>query len=90
MAGVSPIIGAAAISGPAHKLMLASGLPASALGVAKSYKDFLDKLLIAPEDGAFAPEINSLGIEAICSNIRMTTAADKKHLAREVLASVQK
>jgi LPPG:FO 2-phospho-L-lactate transferase len=90
MAGVSPIIGAAAISGPAHKLMLASGLPASALGVAKSYKDFLDKLLIAPEDGTFAPEINSLGIEAICSNIRMTTAADKKHLAREVLASVQK
>jgi LPPG:FO 2-phospho-L-lactate transferase len=88
--GVSPIIGAAAISGPAHKLMLAFGLPASALGMAKFYKDFLDKLLIAPEDGAIAPEIEGLGIKTLCTNIRMSSLPAKKRLAREVLASVQK
>ncbi len=88
--GVSPTIGAMAISGPAHKLMLASGVQASALGVAKSYKDFLDKLLIAPEDGAIAPEIEGLGIQTLCTHIRMSSSPDKERLAREVLALVQK
>ena len=40
MVGVSPIIGGAAISGPAHKLMIASGFEASALGVAECYARF--------------------------------------------------
>ena len=48
--GVSPLIGNSAISGPAHKLMIACGLQASALGVAKSYGDFLDLLLIDRAD----------------------------------------
>jgi LPPG:FO 2-phospho-L-lactate transferase len=88
--GVSPIIGAAAISGPAHKLMLASGLQASALGVAKCYGSFLDRLLIAAEDRSIAPEIENLGIGTVCTDIRMSSIADKKRLAREVLASVEK
>jgi LPPG:FO 2-phospho-L-lactate transferase len=88
--GVSPIIGAAAISGPAHKLMLASGLQASALGVAKCYGSFLDRLLIAAEDRSIAPEIENLGIGTVCTDIRMSCIADKKRLAREVLASVEK
>jgi len=88
--GVSPMIGAAAISGPAHKLMLASGVQASALGVAKFYKDFLDKLLIAVEDTGIARDIEGLGISTFCTNIRMTSMTDKKRLAREVLASVEK
>lgn len=88
--GVSPIIGAAAISGPAHKLMRAGGWPASALGVAKCYDGFLDKFFFAAEDRSIAPKIECLGIGAVCSDIRMNSLADKKRLAREVLASVEK
>jgi LPPG:FO 2-phospho-L-lactate transferase len=84
--GVSPIIGVAAISGPAHKLLQATGWRASALGVARCYRGFLDNFLIASEDESSAAEIQSLGIETRCANIRMTSLADKRRLAAEVLA----
>lgn len=84
--GVSPLIGARAVSGPAHKLMRASGWQASALGVAQIYRGFLDKLLIAGQDEVRAAEIQSLGIETRCADIRMGSLADKKRLAGEVLA----
>ncbi len=88
--GVSPIIGAAAISGPAHKLMIASGLEASAVGVARCYKEFLDTLLIASEDGICTAAIEALEVAPVCTDIRMATLADKRRLAGEVLALVKK
>lgn len=87
---VSPMIGTRAISGPAHKLMLASGREPSASGVAEGYDDFLDAFLIAEEDSCLAQRIESLQIEVVCTNIRMPTRAEKQRLAREVLAWVQK
>ena len=88
--GVSPMIGTTAISGPAHKLMLASGREPSASGVAEGYDDFLDAFLIAEEDSCLAQRIESLQIEVVCTNIRMPTRAEKQRLAREVLAWIQK
>lgn len=88
--GVSPLIGGAAISGPAHKLMVASGFAASVVGVAECYKEFLDTLLIANEDGASAARIETLGVAPVASDIRMATLADKRRLAGEVLALVEK
>jgi LPPG:FO 2-phospho-L-lactate transferase len=88
--GVSPMIGATAISGPAHKLMLASGREPSASGVAKGYDDFLDAFLIAEEDSGLVQQIESLQIEVVCTNIRMPTRAEKQRLAREVLAWIKK
>src|ERR1700749_5098097 len=38
---VSPIVGGAAVSGPAGNLMAAQGLPVSIAGVAKAYHDFV-------------------------------------------------
>jgi len=83
---VSPLIGATAISGPAHKLMRACGLPPSALGVAQSYGDFLDALVIAAEDRSLAPAIEDLGMRALVTDIRMPSRAEKRRLACEVLA----
>jgi LPPG:FO 2-phospho-L-lactate transferase len=88
--GVSPLVGATAISGPAHKLMLAGEREASPLGVAQSYNDFLDAFFISGEDRSLAQQIESLGIDAVCTNIRMPTSADKQRLARELLAWVEK
>lgn len=88
--GVSPIIGSAAISGPAHKLMIASGFEASAVGVAECYKEILDTLLIADEDRASVPIVEALGVAPLCTDIRMSSVADKRRLAREVLAWAKK
>ena len=88
--GVSPIIGAAAISGPAHKLMVASGFAPSAAGVAGCYADFLDTLLIADEDCAAVPAVEAVKVMPICTDIRMGDIAAKRRLAREVLALVKK
>jgi len=84
--GVSPIIAGSAISGPAHKLMRASGVKASAGGVAECYRDFLDTLIIADEDRQLISEIQQLKIRAVTSDIRMPDLAHKRRLAREVLA----
>jgi LPPG:FO 2-phospho-L-lactate transferase len=88
--GVSPLIGAAAISGPAHKLMIACGYAPSSLGVARHYADILDRLFIAAEDRNLASSIQDLSIGPVCTDIRMMTANDKRRLAAEVLAAMEK
>lgn len=88
--GVSPLIGAAAISGPAHKLMAASGFEASALGVARCYGDFLKRFFIAEEDRELGEPIERMHIATRRSDIRMPTLAHKRRLARELLAWVEK
>lgn len=87
---ISPIIGASAITGPAHKLMSASGWEASALGVARAYADFLDVFVIAHEDKSLKAGIEELNIRAVTADIRMNFPADKERLARGVLALIEK
>jgi LPPG:FO 2-phospho-L-lactate transferase len=88
--GVSPLIRATAVSGPAHKLLVACGFEASAYGVARCYADFLDTLIIAEEDQSLVNRMQELNINVVCTNIRMATFADKRRLAREVLALAKK
>ena len=87
---VSPLIGKAAISGPAHKLMIACGFEASALGVAQCYADFIDTLLIAGDDYLLVSAIEQLRMNAIASDIRMPDLSAKRRLARQLLALVRK
>ena len=88
--GISPIIGDSAISGPAHKLMASQGLEASAFGVAKSFADLVDTFLIDGTDRKLYVKIEGLGVQVITTTIRMDSHADKKRLAREVLALIEK
>jgi len=87
---VSPIIGSAAISGPAHKLMAVVGLEPSAFGVASAYGDLLNRFVIDAEDRSLKERIEKLGMRAVVSSIRVTSLADKQRLAMEVLALTQK
>jgi LPPG:FO 2-phospho-L-lactate transferase len=84
--GVSPIIARAAISGPAHTLMRANDLEPSVRGVAKGYADLLDILMIDSEDQHLQSDVEKLGVKTVAANIRMNSLADKRRLAREVLA----
>jgi LPPG:FO 2-phospho-L-lactate transferase len=47
---VSPIVGGAAVKGPAAKIMRELGLPVSPLAIARQYRDFLDVMLIDESD----------------------------------------
>ena len=88
--GVSPIIGDSAITGPAHKLMIASVFEASAFGVARCYGDFLDTLFIADEDRGSRESIERLNIAVVPTEIRIANLAAKRRLARELLDSLGK
>jgi len=88
--GVSPMIGESAISGPAHKLMVAQRMDPSALGAARGYADFLDQFVIDGEDERWRGQFEALGIEVVATSIFMKSLADKRRLAREVLALMEK
>jgi len=80
--GISPIVGGKTVKGPADKLMKSLGVEASALGVAKLYRDFLDTLIIDKVDRELAPQIRALGIKTIVTQTLMKTIIDKIRLAR--------
>jgi LPPG:FO 2-phospho-L-lactate transferase len=85
---VSPIIGDAAVSGPAANLMASQGLPVSVTGVAQAYRDFLDVLVVDPVDAERSKELAHSRLRVHCTNIMMKNATDKASLAREVLSQI--
>jgi len=86
IAAVSPLIGSAAVSGPAGVLMAAQGLPVSISGIAQTYGDFLDLLIADLRDHAAAQTLDRPGLRVHCTNIIMKTAEDRAKLARTVMA----
>ena len=85
---VSPIVGGRAVSGPAGRLMAARGLPVSALGIAQSYADWLDILMIDDEDAALAPSIEAAGARPVVVSTLMTGRVEEMRLARRVLEAL--
>jgi len=88
IAAVSPIVGGAAVSGPAGILMAAQGLPVSIAGVAQTYQDFLDTLIADVRDAKAAEELQQSGLRVHCAHTIMRTADEKAALARTVLSLI--
>jgi LPPG:FO 2-phospho-L-lactate transferase len=88
IAAVSPIVGNAAVAGPAGILMAAQGLPCSIAGVVKAYEDFLDILICDTRDARAADALRRGGLRVQCAQTIMRSAEDKAALAREVLTFV--
>jgi LPPG:FO 2-phospho-L-lactate transferase len=84
---VSPIVGSAAVSGPAGELMRARGLPVSPVGVATAYAPWLDALVIDTTDATEVAGLGTLGATALLADIVMTDAASEVTLARRVLGA---
>lgn len=82
---VSPIIGGAAVKGPAAKLMAEFGVEPSCVDVAKQYIGLCDAFVIDNIDADRANEIDSLGLDVLVCNTIMTSKEDKIALARKVL-----
>ena len=80
---ISPIIGGAAVSGPAGELMQTQSLPVSIAGIARCYADFLDLLIADERDSAFGTPVE--GIAVRYASTVMKSEADQTALARSVL-----
>ena len=82
---VSPIVGAAAVSGPAGTLMVAQGFAVSIAGVADCYHDFLDLLVVDSADAPAAEALRKTGVRVHCTPTIMRKNEDRVALARTVL-----
>lgn len=82
---VSPIVGGAAVRGPAGKMMAELGAAVSAAGVASEYRGLCDTLVIDRQDADLSSEISVEGMMPAITNTIMNTDEDKTELARQVL-----
>jgi LPPG:FO 2-phospho-L-lactate transferase len=82
---VSPIVAGAAIKGPAAKIMAEMGHEVSCVGIARSYRDIADVLVIDQQDAHLAPELERMGLKPLVAPTIMNTETDKIALARRIL-----
>ncbi len=83
---VSPIVGGAALRGPAAKIMSELGEEVSSVGVARRLTGICDIFFIDNQDSELSPAITALGIKPVAAPIIMDSEADKVGLAQRVLA----
>jgi LPPG:FO 2-phospho-L-lactate transferase len=88
-AAVSPIVGSAAVTGPAATLMAAQGFAVSIAGVAEYYRDFLDVLIVDSADAPAAGELRRAGLHVHCTPTIMRRYEDRIALAQAVLEAAQ-
>jgi LPPG:FO 2-phospho-L-lactate transferase len=83
---VSPIIGGAAVKGPAAKIMAELGASVSAAGIARHYRGLIDGLVIDEADAVLAPEIAAEGMAVRVTPTIMSVPEDRVAVARTCLA----
>ena len=92
--GVSPIIGGAAVRGPADRMFATLGGEASALGVARHYAERYPGLvqgwLIDRVDAALAGAIEDLGPRVRLAGTLMGDADDRRRVAHEALVLAER
>jgi len=79
---LSPMVGGAPFSGPAGKLLRATGSVPNSYGVARLYSDFMDCIVISETDVTLAERIRTLGIECMTAATRISGRSDEIRLAR--------
>ncbi|HVS62627.1 MAG TPA: 2-phospho-L-lactate transferase [Thermoanaerobaculia bacterium] len=84
---VSPIVGGRAIKGPTAKIMAELERPATAVEVARWYRErgILDRFVLDEVDRHLAPQIEALGVEVAVEQTVMRSEADKVALAHALV-----
>jgi LPPG:FO 2-phospho-L-lactate transferase len=78
---VSPIVGGAALRGPAAAMLRALGHRASPAGVAELYRGIVDAMVIDEVDVAASAELEHQGLRAVVTDTIMRDAAARHNLA---------
>ena len=86
---VSPIVGGAALKGPAAKMMRELGSEATALGVARHYRDWVDGWVIDRQDAKLRHAIEHEGRAVIVTDTVMSNRRKSMQLAQHVVAFAQ-
>jgi len=82
---VSPIVGGAAVKGPAAEMMAALGYEVSATSVARMYEGLIDLFVADTVDAELLPEIRARGMDAVAVDTMMTGLEGRERVARNVL-----
>ncbi len=82
---LSPIVGGAAIKGPAAAMLATLGHDVSALGVARMYASLIDLFVLDTVDAELVPAVRALGLEAVAVDTMMVGAEGRERVARNVL-----
>lgn len=83
---VCPIVGGKSLKGPSDKMLIQTGAGSSASAVAKLYADFTGTFVIDRRDASQADAIRALGMKVAVLPTVMRTRAQKRKLARALLA----
>ncbi|HMD79115.1 MAG TPA: 2-phospho-L-lactate transferase [Nitrososphaerales archaeon] len=87
VSALSPMIARGPISGPAGKLMKATGIRPDSVGVARIYARFLDVLFIDNNDESLRIDVENEGPRCRVSDIVIHDRRDAVRLARELVAA---
>jgi LPPG:FO 2-phospho-L-lactate transferase len=83
---VCPIVGGKSLKGPSDRMLAQLGHEVSARGVARLYADFTGTFVVDPADRGQVASIRSLGMNIAVIPTVMCTLAQKRKLARALLA----
>ena len=86
VAAISPIVGGAALKGPADRMLLELGHEASVVGVARLYAPIAATLVIDPLDEEYADDIRAEGMDVVVTPSVMSTPTVAHELSRRTLA----
>lgn len=84
---VSPIVGGAALKGPADRMLTELGHDASVVGVARLYRSIAGTLVIDPVDAALADAVEAEGMRCVVTPSIMSTPDVARALAETTLAA---
>ena len=90
VAGVSPIVGGAAIKGPAAKMFSELNIEPSAFAVAQHYEGMISHFALDLIDHDLEQSISNLGMKTTTVNTVMKTQVDRRQLAADVLNFIQR
>jgi LPPG:FO 2-phospho-L-lactate transferase len=82
---VSPIVGGAALKGPAAAMLASMGHEVSPVGVARMYQGVIDRMIIDRLDESYVPRIEALGMTAEIADTIMNSDDDRRALAERIL-----
>lgn len=85
---VSPIVGGAALKGPADRMLTELGMEASVVGVARLYAPIAGTLVVDPVDAHLADEVEATGMRCLVTPTVMSTPDVAASLATACLDAV--
>ena len=85
---VSPIVGGAALKGPADRMLTELGMESSVVGVARLYAPVAVALVVDPADADLADAVEAEGMRCIIEPSIMTTPERAASLAAACIAAV--